>query len=78
MSHPKAASQSFELISSLTTDGPDQTINTDNFSGLVTLLDDFASSTGIAVEAQQRQGRRKEPLTSAKYHYTRRLLKHFC
>lgn len=66
ISHPEAARQSFELITSLASDGPSQLVLADNFTGLVTLLDDFITSTGLAVESQHRQGRRKEPLTAAK------------
>ncbi|KAJ6488639.1 hypothetical protein C8R47DRAFT_978394 [Mycena vitilis] len=65
ITHPEAARPSFELIASLVSDGPDQTVTIDNFSGLLNLLDDFASSAGALVEAQNHQGRRQEPLTSA-------------
>ncbi|KAJ7684708.1 hypothetical protein DFH06DRAFT_1355274 [Mycena polygramma] len=65
ITHPEAARPSFELITSLVSDGPDQTVTIDNFSGLLNLLDDFASSAGALVEGQHHQGRRQEPLTSA-------------
>jgi golgi-specific brefeldin A-resistance guanine nucleotide exchange factor 1 len=50
----------------MVSDGPEQQVVPDNFSGMVTLLDDFASVAGHVVETQQAQGRRKEPLTAAK------------
>jgi len=37
----------------------------DNFSALVTLLNDFATIAGSTVEGHQKQGRRQEPLTAA-------------
>lgn len=46
-------------------DGPNQLVTTDNFSGLVTILDDFATVAGATVESQK--GRRHESLTSPKY-----------
>ncbi|KAJ7929284.1 Sec7-like domain is implicated in guanine nucleotide exchange function [Mycena leptocephala] len=63
--HPEAARPSFELITSLVSDGPEQTVTIDNFSGLLALLDDFATTAGVVAEDQHRQGRRQEPLTSA-------------
>lgn len=65
ISHPEAARPSFELITSLVSDGPEQTVTLDNYSGLLNLLDDFATSAGIVSEGQH-HGRRQAPLTSAK------------
>jgi len=65
MSHPEAARQSFELITSLAADGPLQLVTVDNFNGLVTLLDDFATAAGAITESQQKQVRRHGPLTTA-------------
>lgn len=65
MSHPDASRQSFEWISKLATEGPDQCVTQDNFSGLVGVLDDYATAAGIAVEAQQ-QGRRTQALNASK------------
>ncbi|KAJ7771775.1 hypothetical protein B0H16DRAFT_195217 [Mycena metata] len=64
ISHPEAARPSFELITSLVSDGPEQTVTLDNYSGLLNLLDDFATSAGIVSEGQH-HGRRQAPLTSA-------------
>ncbi|KAK7440220.1 GDP/GTP exchange factor for ARF [Stygiomarasmius scandens] len=61
LSHPEAARLSFDLVSSLVVDGPEQLVTGDNFPGLITLLDDFATNASISIESQQRQGRRHEP-----------------
>lgn len=58
ISHPEAARVSFELITKLASDGPEQFVTVDNFSGLITLLDDFATSASMTIEMQQNQGRR--------------------
>jgi golgi-specific brefeldin A-resistance guanine nucleotide exchange factor 1 len=58
---------SFDLITTITSDGPDQLITGDNFVGLVTILDDFATVAGTSTESKQVKGRRNEPLTSSKY-----------
>ncbi|KAJ6525107.1 hypothetical protein DFH09DRAFT_1264292 [Mycena vulgaris] len=62
VSHPEAARPSFELITTLASDGPDQTVTIDNFAGLLNLLDEFATSADVAVN---QQGRHREPLLSA-------------
>jgi hypothetical protein len=66
ISHPEAARLSFDLITGLASDGPEQLVTADNFSGLITVLDDFATTAGTSTESQQHQGRRHEPLTSSK------------
>lgn len=65
ISHPEAARQSFDILSSIATDTTQQLVTTDNFTGLVNALDEFATVAGIAVDAQQ-QGRRTQSLTAAK------------
>ncbi|KZP23677.1 Sec7-domain-containing protein [Athelia psychrophila] len=66
ISHPEAARVSFELITKLASDGPEQFVTVDNFSGLITLLDDFATSASMTIEMQQNQGRRgKSPELSS-------------
>ncbi|KAJ7197212.1 hypothetical protein GGX14DRAFT_471834 [Mycena pura] len=65
ISHLETARPSFELVTSFVSDGPEQTVTIDNFSGLLNLLDDFASHAGKVAEGQHQQGRRHEPLTSA-------------
>ncbi|EAU88400.2 Sec7 domain-containing protein [Coprinopsis cinerea okayama7 len=66
LSHPEAARLTFELTSNLAGEGPDADVSLDNFAGLVTILDDFASAAGALVEAHTRQSRRRvEPLTAA-------------
>jgi golgi-specific brefeldin A-resistance guanine nucleotide exchange factor 1 len=46
--------------------GQDQLVTADNFTGLTTMLDEFATAAGVAVEGHQRQGRRREPLNASK------------
>lgn len=41
-------------------------VTVDNYNGLITLLDDFATSASLAVEMQQGQGRRAKPLDASK------------
>jgi brefeldin A-resistance guanine nucleotide exchange factor 1 len=65
MSHPEAARLSFDLISNLVRDGPEKLVTVDNFGGLVTLLDDFATAAGLAAENQQQKGRRAPQPTSS-------------
>jgi len=66
MSHPEAARVSFELITHLSSEGPDQLVTVDNFGGLITLLDDFATSASLSVEMQQGQARQTKPLEPSK------------
>ncbi|KAJ6500445.1 hypothetical protein C8R45DRAFT_896478 [Mycena sanguinolenta] len=65
ISHPEAARPSFELLTSLVSEGPEQTVTIDNFNGLLILLDDFATAAGVVAENRHQHGRRQEPLTSA-------------
>ena len=74
MAHPEAARLSFELIQALTEEGPDNAIVPDNFSGVLSVLDDFATMAGLVHEQQQPRGRRAEPLIVAKYVFPCRML----
>jgi len=67
MTHAEAARMSFELIETLTAEGPDNSLALDNFAGLLTVLDDFASSASNLQEQHQQKGRRAEPLSSSKF-----------
>jgi golgi-specific brefeldin A-resistance guanine nucleotide exchange factor 1 len=67
ISHPEAARMSFELITHLASEGPDQFVTVDNFGGLITLLDDFATSASLSVEMQQGQAWETKSLDSSKY-----------
>ncbi|GJE86958.1 Sec7-domain-containing protein [Phanerochaete sordida] len=60
--HPEASRQTFELIQSLVTDEAKLTV--DNFAGVITVLDEYATAAGLATEAQQ-QGRRTQSLNAA-------------
>ena len=67
MTHPEAARMSLDLIETLVADGPDNSVSLDNFSGLLTVVDDFATSASVLQEQQQQRGHRNEPLSSSKY-----------
>ncbi|KAH9931014.1 Sec7-domain-containing protein [Fomitopsis serialis] len=60
----EAARQAFELISALAGDGPKQFVTSDNFPGLVAVLDEFMTAASMTVEAQQ-QGRRNQALNAS-------------
>ena len=61
MLQPVASRQSFELLVNLTEEGPNQSVSSDNFHGLINILDEFASAAGRAVEAVGNTERRKGP-----------------
>ncbi|KAJ8519864.1 hypothetical protein ONZ45_g3215 [Pleurotus djamor] len=65
MSHTEAARLSFEFITTVCCDGPGQVVTPDNFSGLIMVLDDYATAASRAIESQQMRGRQKQQLTSA-------------
>ncbi|EKM55633.1 uncharacterized protein PHACADRAFT_121344 [Phanerochaete carnosa HHB-10118-sp] len=60
--YPEASRQTLELIESLFSD--EWKITVDNFVGVVTVLDEYATVAGLATEAQQ-QGRRTQSLNSS-------------
>ncbi|PCH38679.1 Sec7-domain-containing protein [Wolfiporia cocos MD-104 SS10] len=62
--HSEASRYSFELIATLTADGPEQRVTMDNYTGLIGVLDEFATAAGVAVDAQQ-QGRRTQALNAS-------------
>jgi golgi-specific brefeldin A-resistance guanine nucleotide exchange factor 1 len=66
LSHPEASKLSFDLITRLVSDGPEQSVTPDNCTGFITLLDDFATAAGIQIEAQQKYSRRHEPAKAEK------------
>ncbi len=66
MPHPEAARLSFDLITDLASEGPKHHVTMDNSSGLVLLLDEFATAAGILTETQQYRSRKKEAITSAR------------
>ncbi|KAF9567638.1 Sec7-domain-containing protein [Agrocybe pediades] len=65
MSRAEAARMSLELVESLTAEGTNNAVTTDNFVGLLTVCDDFVTLAGTVQEQHQHRGRRVEPLTSA-------------
>ena len=66
MSQEEAAKMSFDLISTMASEGSGNSVAVDNFAGLVNVLDDFASAASTLAEAHQQKRRRVEPLTTAK------------
>ncbi len=57
---------SFDLVSTMASEGPGNSVALDNFAGLINVLDDFASAAGTLAEAHQHKRRKVEPLTTAK------------
>ncbi|GBE82378.1 Uncharacterized protein SCP_0407620 [Sparassis crispa] len=64
IAHPEASRQSFQLITSLVSQGPEQRVTMDNFTGLIGVLEEFSAVASTAVEAQQ-QGRRTQSLNTS-------------
>ncbi|KAI0064698.1 Sec7-domain-containing protein [Artomyces pyxidatus] len=65
VSHLEAARTSFDLVQRLVMEGPEQCVTTDNITGLVAVLDDFATAAGFVVEAEQQHARRRPKSDSA-------------
>ncbi|TFK25038.1 Sec7 domain-containing protein [Coprinopsis marcescibilis] len=65
LSHPEAAELSFKLVSSLAGDGPEAIVSVDNFAGLVSVFDEYASTAGALAEAHNAKRRKTEALTAA-------------
>ncbi|KAL0947345.1 hypothetical protein HGRIS_013462 [Hohenbuehelia grisea] len=65
MQNQEAAKQSFELITTLASDGPEQFVTIDNFNGLTMLLDDFATFAGIQTENHQQRSRQRQQLSAS-------------
>ena len=59
MTQPAALRTSFELLTSLVSDGPEQCVSIDNFAGLVELLDGYAAAAGPAVDISAHADHRK-------------------
>ena len=59
MKQPTAVRQTFELITSLVSEGDMQCVTLDSFAGLVNLLDDCATLAGLAVEKGGQHDRRR-------------------
>jgi len=60
MRQPAALRIAFDLAVSLSSDGPEQCVTIDNFSGLVGLLDEFAVSANQAIESSGGQVDRRK------------------
>ncbi|KAG6854954.1 hypothetical protein C0991_009777 [Blastosporella zonata] len=66
VANSEAARLSFDFVTNVASDGADQLVTSDSFSGLITILDDFMTIAGTSTERSQSKGRRSEPLSSAK------------
>jgi brefeldin A-resistance guanine nucleotide exchange factor 1 len=64
VSHPEAANKVFDAVFKLVTDSSENLVSVDNYTGIITVLDEFASIAGTAIEAQRQQRRREPPPTS--------------
>ncbi|KAL5533225.1 GEA2 [Sanghuangporus sanghuang] len=60
MRQPAASRHVFELLTTLVVDEPEQCVSSDNFPGLVSLLDEYASAAGSAAENAGQRDRRRE------------------
>ena len=63
--HSEASRQSFELVEKLVADGPEQRVTIDSYSGIIGVLDEYATAAGVATDSQQ-QGRRTQTLNTSK------------
>ena len=61
----EASRQTFDLVTTLVSDGSESHVTVDNFPGLVAVLDEYATAASLATEAQQ-QGRRTQALNASK------------
>lgn len=57
--HSAASRQSFDVLTGLISDGPQQCVTIDNFHGLVNLLDDYATAAGMVVEKSNIHDKKK-------------------
>lgn len=58
ISHPEASKLSFQLVAELLSDNSQSSVTPDNYSGFLTLLDEFASAPGAAVENEKRKNKK--------------------
>lgn len=58
ISNPEAARSTFNLVASFTSEGPGQQITPDNFAGLLSTLDDFATAAGTLIQLPPPKPRR--------------------
>ncbi|KAG6333981.1 hypothetical protein ID866_5104 [Astraeus odoratus] len=61
VSHPEAARSTFDLVAGIVSEGPTQWVTPDNFTCLVAILDDFASTGGDSVPPQPQRPKRARP-----------------
>ncbi|KAF8432469.1 hypothetical protein L210DRAFT_3623319 [Boletus edulis BED1] len=65
ISNPKAARSTFNLVASFASEGSGQKITPDNFAGLLSTLDDFATAAGTSIQLSQPRPRRAPQQPSA-------------
>ncbi|KAF8414432.1 hypothetical protein L210DRAFT_985711 [Boletus edulis BED1] len=65
VSNPRAARFTFKLVASFASEGPDQKTALDNFAGLLSKLDDFATAMGTSIQFSQPRPRRTPQQPSA-------------
>ena len=53
------------MIEKLVADGPDQRVTIDNYTGIIAVLDEYATAAGVVTDSQQ-QGRRNQTLNASK------------
>jgi len=61
LSHPEASKLSFGLIQELASSQTAGSVTSENFGGLVAVLDDFASVAGLTIDGQKRKDKRVPP-----------------
>ena len=66
MVQPEASRQSFDLLMSLASEGPEQCVRADNIVGIVNLLDEYATAASFVAEREQRD-RRSSTVHSPQY-----------
>ncbi|KAF8577240.1 Sec7-domain-containing protein [Ramaria rubella] len=62
--HSGASKLAFDMVQTLATDVPEGSVTSDNFAGLVAVLNDFASAAGAIVEGQRRKNKRDAAVAS--------------
>ncbi|KAN0075361.1 hypothetical protein V8E55_011384 [Tylopilus felleus] len=58
ISNPEAARSTFNLVTSFASEGLDQKVTPDNFAGLLSTLDDFATAAGALIQLSPTKPRR--------------------
>ncbi len=70
MGNSRAARQSFDLLLSLCSDGPEKSINSDNFVGIVNLLNDFGTAASIETNSRNPRSRPTQTIPESSQYET--------